>query len=187
MVQSTAVSVPLEMEDSDTGRANTQQLAEGISLPNLLPSAIENIEESSSHASMKYDLGGQSPAASVTEPDPKSQRPQSPDYSPSLLKLLVTDNSSSGESLQSYVARKLVAREENEGTETISKTGPSNTQIIQSKTSVSEAITITPVAISSTCIPGPSTETPVVTFLGPPGPNSNQAESEHSRCSTKRP
>ena len=52
---------------------------------------------------------------------------------------------------------------------------------------MSDAITITPAANSSTGTPGLSATTPVVTFLGPPGLNSSQTESERPRSSTKRP
>ena len=40
VAQSTTATVPLGTEDSDTDRANAQQLAEEIALPNLLPFAI---------------------------------------------------------------------------------------------------------------------------------------------------
>ena len=186
VAQSTTEIMPPGTEKSDTGRAYTQQLTEEIALPNLLPSGIEIIEEKSSQASMELDSGGKSPSASVSEPDPMSQRPQSPDYSPSLLRLLGTNNSSSGESFQPYFARKLVDREEEEEVKKIGEPGPSSRQNIGSKTSVSEAITLTPAANSPTGTPGLSATTPVVTFLGPPGLNASQTESERPRSSTKR-
>ena len=136
---------------------------------------------------MELDSGRRSSAASVTEPDPMSQRPQSPDYSPSLLRLLGTVNSSSGESFQSYLARKLVDRGEGEEVSKIGEPGSSSRQNLGSKTNVSDAITITPAVNSSTDIPGLSATTPVVTFLGPPGLSASQTESERSRSSTKRP
>ena len=75
---------------------------------------------------MELDSGGKTLTASVTEPDPMSQRPQSPDYSPSLLRLLRTDNSSSGESFQAYLARKFVDCKEEEEAKKIGEPGPSS-------------------------------------------------------------
>ena len=77
--------------------------------------------------------------------------------------------------------------EEEEETKAIGEPGPSSTQNIQSKTSVSDAITITPAANLSIGTPGLSAATPVVIFIGPPGLNASQTESERSRSSAKRP
>ena len=81
----------------------------------------------------------------------------------------------------------MVDRGEGEEVSKIGEPGPSSRQNRGSKTSVSDAITITPAVNSSTDTPGLSTTTPVVTFLGPPGLSARQTESERSRSSTKRP
>ena len=48
VAQSTTKIMSPGTEESDTGRAHAQQLAGEIAIPNLLPSAIEIIEENSS-------------------------------------------------------------------------------------------------------------------------------------------
>ena len=97
-----------------------------------LPTAIEIIEEGSSQASGTQGTKSRLSPATLTEIDTRSQGLQSPDYSPSLLNLLGTDGSSSEESIQTYLTRKLDAR-----TEEVKELGPSGGQ---TKCSVSDPI-----------------------------------------------
>ena len=118
-----------------------------LPLVNVLPTAIEIIEEGSSQASGTQGTGGGLSPAAMTEMDTGAPGLQSPDYSPSLLNLLGTDGSSSGESIQAYVTRKLETRAEVEG-----EPGPSGGQ---AKCSVSE-----PIQLSSSPNLPPETERP---------------------------
>ena len=99
---------------------------------------------------MKKDLqgtGGRLSPTTLTEIDTGAPGLLSPDYSPSLLNLLGTDGSSSGESIQAYFTRKLETRAEEVG-----QPGPSGGQ---AKCSVSDPIQLN----SSPNLP-PETERP---------------------------
>ena len=120
-----------------------------LPLVNVLPTAIEIIEEGSSQASGTQGTGGGLSPAAMTEMDTGAPGLQSPDYSPSLLNLLGTDGSSSGESIQAYLTRKLETRAEVEG-----EPGPSGGQA-NVKCSVSE-----PIQLSSSPNLPPETERP---------------------------
>ena len=118
----------------------------------LLPSAIEIIEGTSSQGSTEKDSSEPIDSSTAALESFSSNIPQSPDYSPSLLNLLKTDNSSSGESVQSYFTKK-VSRIERGLNESPLVVSPSSLQ----KESVSD-----PIAIN----PGPSTR--VEQTLRPP-------------------
>ena len=68
----------------------------------LLPSGIEIIEDISSQSSSGHECSGRSSVDLPTTRDLASQLPQSPDHSSSLIKMLASDNKSSGESVQAY-------------------------------------------------------------------------------------
>ena len=73
----------------------------------LLQSAIEIIEEATSKSLSGHGPVDNTATQSSISGDPASKRSQSPDYSPSLINMLASENSSSGESVQAYVARKI--------------------------------------------------------------------------------
>ena len=111
-----------------------------------------------------------------------SQPPHSPDYSPSLISIIASDHSSSGESIQSYFARKIKCKEGEETNEgDLSKTLP------PIKESDSSPITITPA--SNLTQGGESTGTGLtsITFLGPRPQSSDEPEREQDRRANKRP
>ena len=148
----------------------------------LLPSAIEIIEGTSSQGSTEKDSSEPIDSSTAALKSFSSNIPQSPDYSPSLLNLLKTDNSSSGESVQSYFTRK-VSRIERGLNESPLVVSPSSSQ----KESVSDPIIINP---------GPSTQ--VGTDLEAAKPEDDnpaqqldllETESEHEggQVASKRP
>ena len=101
---------------TDTSTSPNQVAAPTIPL-SLLHTAIEIIEDNTSHSSTSQDpVENTSTKSSISE-DLASKRPHSPDYSPSLINLLASENSSSGESVQAFIARKVKDQtvEESEG------------------------------------------------------------------------
>ena len=148
-------------------------------LSNVLPTAIEIIEESSSQASVVQGTEGGLSPASLTEMDPKSLGLQSSDYSPSLLRLLGTDNSSSEASMQAYLSRKLDTRREE-----IGEPGPSSKQ---TKGSMSDPNSVTPALNLILETTEPKLSEPAVTFLAPLPGTEPQIESKGPRGSIKRP
>ena len=146
-------------------------------LSSVLPTAIEITEESSSQASVVQGTEvGLSPA-SFTETDPKAPGLQSPDYSPSLLMLLGTDNSSSEESVQDDLSSKLDTRKEER-----SEQGPSS---IQTKGSLSDPISVTPALNVILRTTEPKLSEPAVTFLAPLPGTEQQIEPEGPRGSAR--
>ena len=148
----------------------------------LLPSAIEIIEGTSSQGSTEKDSSEPIDSSTAALKSFSSNIPQSPDYSPSLLNLLKTDNSSSGESVQSYFTKKVsrIERGLNESPLVIS---PSSSQ----KESVSDPITINP---------GPSTQVETDLEAAKPeddtpaqqlDPLENESEHEGGQVASKRP
>ena len=105
----------------------------------LLPSAIEIIEGTPSQGSTEKNSSEPTDSSIAALKTSSPTIPQSSDYSPSLLNLLKTDNSSSGESVQSYFTKK-VSRIERGPNESPLVVGPSSSQ----KESVSDPITINP-------------------------------------------
>ena len=105
----------------------------------LLPSAIEIIEGTPSQSSTEKEAPETADSSVTALKTFTSNIPHSPDYSPSLLNLLKTDSSSSGESVQSYFTKK-VSRIEEGPNESPLVAGSSSSQ----KESVSEPITINP-------------------------------------------
>ena len=144
-----------------------------------LPTAIEIIEEGSSQASGTQGTESRLSPATLTGIDTRAQGLQSPDYSPSLLNLLGTNGSSSGESIQAYLTRKLDAR-----TEEVGEPGPS---CGQTKCSVSD-----PIQLSSSLNLPPETErlelseSPVTVPASSTG-TTRQSETNVPRGSAKRP
>ena len=148
----------------------------------LLPGAIEIIDGTPSQGSTEKDSSEPNDSSIAALKTFSSNIPQSPDYSPSLLNLLKTDNSSSGESVQSYFTKN-VSRIERGPNESPLVVGPSSSQ----RESVSDPITINP---------GPSTR--VVADLEATKPedvtsaqqlDSPETESEHEggQVASKRP
>ena len=143
----------------ERGSTDTLQQPSDQQLSDILPTAIEIVEETSSHTSAARESGGDLSPASVSAIDSRYPGLKSPDYSPSLLKLLGTDNSSSGESVQAYITRKLETHDEE-----IGEPGPSSKWTKQSE---SNPISVTPALNSSLETPGCNLSEPVVTFLDP--------------------
>ena len=75
--------------------------------PPLLPSAIEIVEGTPSQSSTEADCSERANSANAVKEASASHVSQSPDYSPSMINLLASDNSSSAESLQTYFGRKV--------------------------------------------------------------------------------
>ena len=91
---------------TDTSTSPNQVVASTMPL-SLLPTAIEIIEDSTSHSSTSQDPVENASSKSSIPEDLAPKRPHSPDYSPSLINLLASEDSSSGESVQAYIARKV--------------------------------------------------------------------------------
>ena len=161
------------------GSSDPLQQTSGLQLSDLLPTAIEIIEETSSHVSAAHESGGDLSPASVPAMDSKFQGLTSPDYSPSLLKFLGTDNSSSGESVQTYITRKLGTQNEE-----IGEPGPSSRRTRESE---SNSIALTP-ALNLLLEPsGCNLPEPIVTFLGPLPALEQSTENGQLRNAAKRP
>ena len=148
----------------------------------LLPSAIEIIEGTPSQGLTEKDSSEPIDSSTAALKTFSSNIPQSPDYSPSLLNLLKTDNSSSGESVQSYFTKK-VSRIERGLNESPLVVSPSSSQ----KESVSDPITNNP---------GPSTRVEADLEAAKPEDvtsaqqlDSPETESEHEggQVASKRP
>ena len=159
--------------------ALTPQTSDPLPPVNVLPTAIEIIEEGSSQASGTQETGGRLSPATLTEMDTKAQGLQSPDYSPSLLNLLGTDGSSSGESIQAYLTRKLETR-----TEEVGGPSPSDGQ--------AKCIVSHPIQLSSSPNLPPETERPELSESPVIVPVSStetthQPETDVPRGSAKRP
>ena len=146
-----------EVEKSST--APISHASDQQSFAKVFPTAIEIFEESSSRTSGTQETEGGVSPDTLTEMDPKAQGLQSPDYSPSLLELLGSDASSSEESMQAYLSRKLDTR-----TEEVDEPGPSGRK---AKGSISDPI---PLNLSlNLALEADETKSsePAVTFLAP--------------------
>ena len=166
-----------EVEKNST--APIPQASDQQSLAKVLPTAIEIIEESSSQTSGTQETEGGVSPDTLTEMDPKAQGLQSPDYSPSLLKLLGSDPSSSEESMQAYLSRKLDTR-----TEEVDEPGPSGRQ---TKCSINDPIPLNPSLNLALETDGPKSSEPVVIFLAPLSESEQQIGTDGPRGSAKRP
>ena len=163
----------------EKGSSDPLQQSSDQQLSDILPTAIEIIEETSSHTSAARESGGDLSPASVPAMDLRYPGLQSPDYSPSLLKLLGTDNSSSGESVQAYITRKF----ETLGEE-IGEPGPSSKGIMQSESNpISVTPALNPLLETSSC----NLSEPVVTFLDPLPAEGQSTGNEQPRNAAKRP
>ena len=118
---------------------STQQPSHQAITRELPPSSIEIIEDAGSQTSSIKGSTEGTKADLLTTRDPVSQPPHSPGYSPSLINMLASDRSSSGESIQSYFARKIKCKEDEETNE-----GDSSKTLPPIKESDSSLITITP-------------------------------------------
>ena len=147
ITEDVATNETLGQEVERSPDAPTPQTSDQPPLVKVLPTAIEIIEEGSSQASGTQGTGSRLSPTTLTEMDTGAPGLRSPDYSPSLLNLLGTDGSSSGESIQAYLTRKLETRAEEVG-----EPGPSGGQ---AKCSVSDPIQLN----SSPNLP-PETERP---------------------------
>ena len=149
---------------------------------NRLPSAIEIIEGTPSQSSSETNPSGRTSSSSMAKQVTAIPRSQSPDYSPSLINLLASDNSSSEESVQAYFARRVSSMEA--GT---SKLPSTEDQGAFGKESESEAVAVTPAANSSsseeTMTPDPSKEI----HLGSQTRTENDSETELEHQANKRP
>ena len=114
--------------------------------------------------------------------DPASQPPHSPDYSPSLINMLASDQSSSEESIQSYFTRKVRCTEGD-----ASKNGNLSKTLSPIKESDSSPISITPAGdlTQERKTTGPDNST--ITFLEPRPQTSDEPEREQDRRASKRP
>ena len=150
--------------------------------PPLLPSAIEIVESTPSQSSTEADCSERANSATAVKEASASHVSQSPDYSPSMINLLASDNSSSVESLQTYFGRKVSSMEAT-GTES-----PVGLNLpVPPKESVSEPITITPVRPGTTAegheVPTPAGET----TASAPASLEDEAGPESERRASKRP
>ena len=179
ITEDVATNESLGQEVEKSSDALIPQTSDQLPLVNVLPTAIEIIEGGSSQASGTQGTRGRLSPATLIEMDTRAQGLQSPDYSPSLLNLLGTDGSSSGESIQAYLTRKLETRKEEVG-----ESGPSGGQ---TKCSVSD-----PIQLSSSPKLPPETErqelseSPVIVPVSSTG-TTRQPETDVPRGSAKRP
>ena len=97
----------------------------------------------------------------VTERAPASQRPHSPDYSPSLINLLASDNSRPGESIKAKLARKMRSL----GKQVLERE-PSELGALL-RESGSEPVCVTPALNVPQIVVPQSSPFPTVTFLDP--------------------
>ena len=106
---------------------------------NRLPSAIETIEGTPSQSLSENNLSEKTSTSSLAKRVTTTFMSQSPDYSPSLIILLASDNSSSEESVQAYFARKVNSMEMG-----AIKRPSTDSQGTIPRRSESEAVTVTP-------------------------------------------
>ena len=90
---------------------SSQQTSCPLITRELPPTSIEIIEDAGSQSSSTQGNTEGTRIDLLTTMDPASQSPHSPDYSPSLINMLASDQSSSEESIQSYFARKVKCTE----------------------------------------------------------------------------
>ena len=103
-------SSPVTVEEATS---TSKQTTSPPTSPSILPTAIEIIEGSGSQASSEQDPTARNSESST--PAVSQQTPQlpSPDYTPSVINPFASGNSSSGESNQAYLNRKIGSLEEN--------------------------------------------------------------------------
>ena len=80
--------------------------------PSISPTAIEIIEGSGSQASSEQDSSARNADSSTPAVSQQTLRPLPPDYTPSVINPFASGNSSSGESIQAYLTRKIGSLEE---------------------------------------------------------------------------
>ena len=150
--------------------------------PSLLPTANEIIEESGSQVSSEQEsstknVASPTPAACQTTPCPPS-----PDYKPSLVNPFASGNSSSGESVQAYLTRKIESLERDSREQEVLVGANNNV-----KASEGEPILMIPSTSFQLSPTEQDSAGPKVSFLGPLLGASSQAEPERPQGTNKRP
>ena len=172
-------SSPATVEEATS---TSKQTTSPSTSPSILPTAIEIIVGSGSQASSEQDSAARNADSATPAVSQQTPRPPSPDYTPSVINPFASGNSSSGESIQAYLTRKIGSLEEDlrkqealvEATDTV-------------KASESEPLVMIPSSSSqiSPTVQGPAG--PKVSFLGPVHGTSSQAEAERTQGASKRP
>ena len=161
---------------------SSQQTSSPLITCKLPPTSIEIIEDSGSQSSSTQGNIEGTRVDPLTTMDPASQPPHSPDYSPSLINMLASDQSSSEESIQSYFTRKVRCTEGD-----ASNNGNLSKTLSPIKESDSSPISITPAGdlTQERKTAGPDNST--ITFLEPRPQTSDEPEREQDRRASKRP
>ena len=145
------------------------------------PTGIEIIEGSGTQSSTEQGSSVKD-AASIGSPvRGRTPKQPSPDYSPFFVNPLASGNSSSGESIQAYLDRKIQSLEDMRDHENRLGEGDN------SKASESEPLTLIPSTSFQFSPTGQGPSGPKVSFLGPPPGSSQLAEPERTQSSQKRP
>ena len=162
--------------------ANRTDEVSPLTSTGYLPTGIEIIEGSGTQSSTEQKSSVRD-AASIGSPvQGHASKQPSPDYSPSYINPLASGNSSSGESIQAYLNRKIQSLEKDMRTHE-DQLGKGDT----SKASESEPLTLIP---STSFQFSPKDQSPSgqkVSFLGPPPGFSQLSEPERTQGSQKRP
>ena len=166
----------------DGAAFSSEQAISPQTSPRLLPTEIEIIEGSGSKGSIEQGSSIKNAASTLSSDHQRTPRSPSPDYSPSVVNPFASGNSSSGESVQVYLGRKIQSLEKDLREQEFLVEDSSNT-----KASESEPIMMIP---STSCQLDPAVQDssgPNVSFLGPVLDPSPQAETERTQWANKRP
>ena len=102
-------SSPATVEEATS---TSKQATSPPTSPSVLPTAIEIIEGSGSQTSSEQDSTARNADSSTPAVSQQTPQPPSPDYTPSVINPFASGNSSSGESIQTYLTRKIGSLEE---------------------------------------------------------------------------
>ena len=149
--------------------------------PSILPTAIEIIEGSGSQTSSGHDSSVKNVALTSVDHQ-TTDRQESPDYTPSMVNPFASGNSSSGESIQAYLNRKIGSLEGD--LQRQEALGEANVGVKASESEPSMMIPTTSFQLSPV-LQGPSGSK--VSFLGPVVSSNPPTETERTQGTHKRP
>ena len=162
--------------------ANRTDEISPLTFTGCLPTGIEIIEGSGTQSSTEQGSSVKD-AASIESPVQGCiPRPSSPDYSPSFVNPLASGNSSSAESIQAYLNRKIQSLEKDmrDNEDRVDKGD-------NPKASESEPLTLIPSTSFQLSPKGQEPSSQRVSFLGPPPGSFQLPEPERTQGSQKRP